>query len=173
MAKTVLALYDQMDQAQGAVRSLADEGFAWDDISLIVRDAEEEYAEYEAEATAVDDAMDGVAVGTLLGGLTGLVVGLFALVIPGIGPVIAAGPLAAALAGTGAGAVLGGLVGALADLGIDEETAGYYAEGVQRGGVLVAVSTTDARADEAAAILETYRPVDLQARAAEWEEAAK
>lgn len=169
MPKTVLALYDDLEQAHDAVRALDREGFERDRVSMVIRDADEKYAEYGEEPAEVEEVVDGMAAGALLGGLTGLVVGLFTLVIPGVGPVLAAGPLATALAGAGAGVVVGTLVGGLVDMGIEEETARYYAEGIRRGGVLVAVTTTDVRADEAAAILDAHYPVDLEARAAEWD----
>ena len=169
MSKTILALYDDLEQAHDAVHALDGAGFERERISLVIQDADEKYAEYGEEPAEVEEVVDGMVAGGLLGGLTGLVVGLFTLVIPGVGPLLAAGPLAVALAGAGAGAVLGTLVGALVDMGVDEETARYYAEGIHRGGVLVAVTTADARADEAAAILDDHYPVDLEARAAEWD----
>jgi hypothetical protein len=84
---------------------------------------------------------------------------------------IAAGPLAtvlAGLAGAGAGAVAGGILGALVDLGIPEETAGYYAEGVRRGGTLVSVRVDDQYTDKALNILNRHNPVDLNERTTQW-----
>ena len=82
--------------------------------------------------------------------IAGLLVGIGALAVPGIGPVLAFGPLAAAIgataAGAGLGAAAGGIIGALVGLGIPEEDANFYAEGVKRGGVLVTVRADDARA---------------------------
>ena len=46
----------------------------------------------------------------------------------------------AALAGAGIGAAAGGLLGALTGMGIPEEEAHVYAEGVRRGGTLVTVT---------------------------------
>jgi uncharacterized protein (TIGR02271 family) len=104
----------------------------------------------------------------VLGGLGGLLVGLGALAIPGIGPVLAAGPLVSALAGAGIGAATGGLLGALVNAGIPEEHAGYYAEGVRRGGTLVTVQTDDDMAQTAVDILNRFGPVDVNRRSAEW-----
>jgi stress response protein YsnF len=100
--------------------------------------------------------------------VSGLVIGLTALAVPGIGPVLAAGPLATALVGAGVGAAAGGMIGALTDLGIPEEHAHYYSEGVRRGGVLVTVATTDARAEQAVSILSRHNPIDLSRRSEEW-----
>jgi hypothetical protein len=114
----------------------------------------------------------------VLGGLAGVLVGLGALAIPGIGPVIAAGPLAAALtglAGAGAGAVAGGvtggLIGALVDMGVPQETAQYYAEGIRRGGTLVTVRSDDTFTDRVVDILNRHDPVDINERATHWRQA--
>jgi uncharacterized membrane protein len=60
------------------------------------------------------------------------------LAIPGIGPVVGAGRLVGLLvAGTAVGDVTGGLLGALTSIGVSEEDAAVYAEGVRRGGSMV------------------------------------
>jgi hypothetical protein len=90
-------------------------------------------------------------------------------VIPGIGPVIAAGPLATTLLGIGVGAAAGGLIGALIDLGIPEEEAQYYAEGLRRCGAVVTVHTLDeGMIDRATDILERYHAVNIDRRVEEW-----
>lgn len=64
----------------------------------------------------------------------------------------------------------GGLIGALTDIGVPEEQAGLYAEGVRRGGTLVTVSAADDQADRVVEILERHNPVDIDRRAAYWRE---
>jgi hypothetical protein len=127
---------------------------------------------------AAEGAGVGAGIGAALGGVGGLLVGLGALVIPGIGPVIAAGPLAAALggvAGAGAGAIAGGaaggLLGALTDMGVHEEQAQYYAEGVRRGGTLLTVRTEDDMASRAVDVMNRHNPIDVRHRANQWREA--
>jgi hypothetical protein len=124
---------------------------------------------------AVQGAGVGAGIGAALGGIGGLLVGLGALAIPGIGPVIAAGPLAAALggiAGAGVGAVAGGaaggLIGGLTDMGVTETQAGYFAEGVRRGGTLLTVRTEDPITERAKDVMNRHHPVDVNERAAEW-----
>jgi len=167
MAKTVAALFENRSEAHSAVQELVDHGFAHDDISIMAHDN----TQRDGYTTTDDDASgaaQGAGIGAALGGVGGLLVGLSALAIPGIGPVIAAGPLATALLGAGVGAAAGGLIGALTDMGIPEEHANYYGEGMRRGGVLVTVATTDAMADRAVSILSHHNPVDLTRRAEEW-----
>jgi hypothetical protein len=99
----------------------------------------------EAGNEAGEGAAIGGGVGAILGGVGGLLVGLGTLVIPGLGVIAAAGPLAGALAGALAGGAAGGIVGALIGLGIPEEEAVVYEEGVRRGGTLVVLQTEDNR----------------------------
>lgn len=187
MARTVIALYDDFAAANAAVRDLTDSGFPRNDISIMASDATGEYSRYmnttNAEGTnAPSDAASGVGVGAgigaVIGGLGGLLIGLGALTIPGIGPVITAGPLAAALtglAGAGAGAVAGGvtggILGALVDMGVPNDAAQYYAEGIRRGGTLVSVRTDDNMAERARDIMNLHNPVDINERANQWREA--
>jgi hypothetical protein len=181
MTRTVVALYDDFASANAAVRDLTDAGFSRDEISMMAGDSERRYSDYmdagrDVGATgASEGAGVGAGIGAVLGGLGGRLVGLGALVIPGIGPVIAAGPLAAALtglAGAGVGAVAGGvtggLLGALVDLGIPEESASYYAEGVRRGGTLLTVRVDDNQTDRAVDILNRHNPVDINQRVSQW-----
>jgi stress response protein YsnF len=169
--RTVVALYDRLDHARDAVNELVDAGFAREDISMVASDATGEYKTYldthEGDDVA-ESAATGAAGGAVIGGLGGLLVGLGALAIPGIGPIVAAGPLAATLAGAGIGAAAGGLLGALAEWGIPEAEAGYYAEGVRRGGTLVAARVPENQVNRAIDILEQYGPVDIERRAEYW-----
>jgi hypothetical protein len=182
MTRTVVALYDDFTSASEAVNDLVDHGFLRDNVSLMANDVNRQYAPYVETDTGVTEttatgegAGVGAGIGAVIGGLGGLLVGLGALVIPGIGPVIAAGPLAAALSGLAgagvgavAGGVTGGLLGALVDMGIPEESAHYYAEGVRRGGTLVMVRTADNMTNQAVDILNNHNPVDINERVTEW-----
>lgn len=170
MTKTVIGLFESAGQAQRVVEALTQRGFAVEDIGVIGR------GERAREDMGVGgDRAGGVAVGAgtgaALGGLGGLLVGVAALAIPGVGPVLAAGPLAAALAGAGLGAAAGSVLGALADLGVPEEDAHVYAEGVRRGGMLVAVRARAERAGEAVEIMGQHGAVDVEAHVAEWRRA--
>lgn len=169
MNQTVTALFDDFNVAQQAVESLVNAGFSRNNISLMANDSTKEHS---ARITRTDSSNGDVSAGegAVFGAVTGALIGLGALLIPGIGPVVAAGPLAGALVGAIAGSVTGGVTAGLIDLGVDEETANYYAEGVRRGGTLLTVHTTDARVHEAARILDEHGPTDLTTRVATWRE---
>lgn len=174
--KTVIGLFDDLTQAQEAVRALINNGFARDDISLMASDAKggntgsADLNDSDDSGAEVDGAIKGAGTGAALGGLAGLLVGLGALAIPGIGPVIAAGPIAGALGGAGLGAMAGGLIGALTKWGVPKEEAEYYAEGVRRGGTLVSVRADDEDADLAAEIMEDNDALDINERATQWQQ---
>jgi len=172
--KTIVAMFDRVEDARDALDDLVDNGIQRENISLIARDVEGHYgAELEGRQTATSEdvgqaAAGGAAGGAVLGGLAGVLVGLGALTIPGIGPVVAAGPIVAGLTGAAVGAAAGGLLGALVEWGIPEEEAEYYAEGVRRGGTLVTVRATDTEAENVVDILESYDPVDIERRSEYW-----
>jgi hypothetical protein len=136
----VFGLYGSVDQAEGAVDTLVDEGFFNDDISVLLPDTEgsREFA-HEKHTKAPEGTTTGAATGGTLGGALGLLAGIGAIAIPGLGPFIAAGPIMATLAGVGVGGALGGLVGALVGMGIPEYEAKRYEGRLRSGGVLLSV----------------------------------
>ena len=172
--KTIVALYDELEDARDTVEDLVDEGIRRADISLIARDVNGKYTEYvEAHDTGeevAEGAAGGAVGGAVVGGLVGVLVGLGAFALPGLGPVIAAGPVAAGLAGAATGAVTGGLLGALVEWGIPEEEAEYYAESVRRGSTLIAVRATQTQTDDVVDIMNEHGPIDVERRAAYWRE---
>jgi uncharacterized protein (TIGR02271 family) len=169
MARTIVGVFDGREEAQRVVQELVDSGYSRDDISLMMRDTRRDTREARPTGEKREDrAAESAGIGALLGGAGGLLVGLGALAIPGIGPLVAAGPLAAALAGAGVGAGLGALVGALVGMGIPEEEAQHYSEAIRRGGVLVAVRSSDDMTERAVSIMERHNPIDIERRAAEW-----
>lgn len=170
MEKTVIALYDNVSDARNALEELVRAGYDRDQMSLVANDKDKAYvAELEKGSYAKEGAAAGAGTGAAIGGVAGILAGLGGLLIPGIGPVVAAGPLVGALAGAGMGAASGGLVGGLVGMGIPEEEAKYYAEGLRRGGVLLLLRTDESREQEAIRIMNLYNPVDLGNRVGEWQ----
>lgn len=169
---TIAGLFSDSVQADAAVRGLTDAGFDGQNVHVMARDTSvKDYALQPAGVT-VDAVVDGAGSGAIVGGLGGLLVGLGMLAIPGIGPVMATGALATMLAstagGAAAGAAAGGAIVALVGLGVAEADAPVYAEGIKRGGVLVAVSDADNRVDEARSILSAHGAVDISNKRNEW-----
>jgi len=138
--KAVFGIYSTADQAERAVNELIRDGFASEDVSVLMPDqrSTREFAHHK-DTKAPEGATAGAAAGGALGGTLGVLVGLGALAIPGVGPLLAAGPIVAGLAGLGAGGAVGGLIGALAGMGIPEYEARRYEGRVKDGGILLSV----------------------------------
>ncbi|HEX8187297.1 MAG TPA: YsnF/AvaK domain-containing protein [Pyrinomonadaceae bacterium] len=174
MAKTVVGLFDDRAAAQNAVRELTAEGFRGEELSVVSKKpngkgVEVEYVEEDGREQ-IEDMAKGAGTGAAIGAGAALLLSLTALSIPGIGPVLAAGPLAALIAGAGVGAAAGGLVKGLTRLGVEDDDAQTYAEGLKRGGTLVTVNTDNERADHAVAVMRRVGAVEIDKRAAEWRE---
>jgi hypothetical protein len=173
MSKTVIGLMDNIGEAQEVVKGLVASGIERDDIGFMAnqKDTIPGSADLnESEGSrAASGALAGAGTGAALGGVAGLALALAPLAIPGIGPIVAAGPIAAALTGAGIGAVAGGVIGGLTRMGVPEEEAHYYAEGVRRGGILVTVAAeTEVQADMAVTVMKRHGAVDIEERATEW-----
>jgi hypothetical protein len=121
---------------------------------------------------ASDSTMKSAASGGVVGGLAGLLVGLGSVLVPGLGPVIAGGALATLLgttaAGAGIGAAAGGVVGTLTGLGVSQEEAQLYAEGVKRGGLLVIAEVEAGQVEVADTIMVQTNAVDIRRAEKEW-----
>jgi heat induced stress protein YflT len=137
---TVVGLFHDAAQAELAIRELKREGFAESDIGVLMRERHPERELAEATGTKMSEgATTGAIGGGLAGGVIGLLAAVGALAIPGIGPIIAGGALASTLAGAGIGAAAGGLIGALVGMGIPEEDAKFFEQGLRSGGILITV----------------------------------
>src|SRR5918994_3292439 len=102
---TVVAVFDDRDDAQDAINALRNAGFMAEDISILARDRDTAGRLAEDTGTeAATGAATGALAGGLLGGVAGWLVGIGALAIPGFGPFIAAGVLGSALTGAAIGA---------------------------------------------------------------------
>jgi len=153
---TVVGLFRDYSNADRAVAMLTEKGFERSEIGVVAAESTvDRHGEVVGATNHLPDPVDGAGDGAVKGAIAGLVIGAAALAIPGVGPLFVAGPLASVLtstvAGAAAGAVAGGLHSALVDMGIGDDDARIYAEGVEAGGVLVTVHTH--RKDEARDVL--------------------
>jgi hypothetical protein len=170
MAKTVLGVFTDRDDAEQAIMHLKDDGYNPKDISIVMRDQ-------AVRDEIVDDTGAGVAEGTVSGATTGAVLGGIAglvasFMIPGIGAFFIGGPLAAALGLTGAaastvsgaatGALAGGLLGALMGIGLSEDEARVYETRVNEGAILVAVPARNGEEDTVEDILGDYNADNIK-----------
>jgi hypothetical protein len=167
--KTVVGFFADRRDAENAVEALVNAGISREQMGVVSRDYRDAADTPKIGPLHETGGSDTAAGETAaLGGMAGFAVGLLALAIPGVGPILAAGPLAAGLAGAGIGAAAGGLIGYLKDAGVSEDEAEYYAEGLRRGGSIVAVRPEDGDTGRVKRILEDNGAVDVKKLAAEW-----
>jgi hypothetical protein len=146
---TVIGIFTDKQQAEGAINNLELKGYDPKDISVIVKDTVPAGYSGSKGGSIAEGAASGAAAGGVLGGLAGLLIGLGAITIPGVGALLVAGPIAGALGLSGAAAALisgattglvaGGLLGGLVSLGIPDEEARVYEQRIREGAVLLAV----------------------------------
>ena len=173
MAKTVIGLFDDAQDAEAVVGQITELGVRRDQISVARQDGAgsggtRTRIAAETDNGALSGTAGGAATGAVVGGAAGLIASLTSRAIPGFGPILAAGPIIATLTGAGIGAAAGGLIGALVDAGVPEHEAEYYAEGVRRGGTLVSVRAEDALAPRVAEVMNRHNAIDVEDRAATW-----
>lgn len=161
----VLGMFSDENDAEKAISHLKDGGYDAKDMSLVMKDKDEQNRIARKTGTdTVGGAIQGATTGSMIGGLAGLLTGLGVIAIPGVGPFLAAGPIAAALGLTGVtattvsgaatGAAAGGLIGALTSLGLSADDAKLYETGVNDGGILLAVPVNRGTDREVIDILE-------------------
>ena len=173
MARTVVGLFDTFGHAEAALREVERLGVPHSDVSIVANNSDNEYTNWRDTNSAGYDmpaAGTGATTGMAIGGIGGILLGLGLLTIPGLGPLAAAGPLVAGLTGAGVGAATGGLLGALVDIGIPHDEAGYYSEGVRRGGTLVSVQASDNLIQSVVDALNRNGAVDINQRAAYYQQ---
>jgi len=183
--RTIAGLFENVNDADRAVKALQKAGFEKEDLSILAQNAI--IQKEKTTSKAVDDSgesratsrevAEGSEVGALGGGIAGgalgLLVGAGAITIPGIGPAIAAGTLASTIAGlvggVGVGSITGVLIGAMAKLGIPKEEAHVYAEGVKRGGVLITVQADASQVSKAKTIMTNANVMKINDLREQWE----
>lgn len=170
--KTVVGIFNSVQDAENCVSELERIGIPRGDISLVAnKHATGYHGDTETASDKTSDVVADAGIGAAIGGVGGLLLSAAgALTIPVIGPILAAGPIAAALTGAGVGAAAGGLIGALTESGIPEDEAKYYAEGVRRGDVLVTVKSDAVNADRAREIMDDNGAVDVNDRLSNWKD---
>ena len=169
MKKAVFGLANNESHADRIVNRLQQNGFSFEDISVLYADREGkmqrsetvESSDFTRESSiseerqfknpkkgtlgtekhtkAPEGGVTGATAGGIIGGSLGLLAGIGSLAIPGLGVFIAAGPILAALSGSAVGGALGLLIGSLVGMGIPEYEAKKYETALESGHVLLCV----------------------------------
>lgn len=156
--RTVFALFEGYREAKRAVDELVSKGFDEDEINVVVQELTAR-SDMDVDFRTMNAEKSVKLGGKSLGGMDGLLAGQRAVTVPGAGDVYAAGKTASIVVRAAANerSSPGGLRGALIDFDVPREAAGFYAEGVADGGVLVWVRADDARVAELANVLSSTR----------------
>jgi uncharacterized membrane protein len=151
-----VAIYDNHQAAEEAVRQLEKSGVDMKQLSIVGRDYHSE--EHVVGYYNTGDRMKAWGkLGAFWGGLWGILFGAAFFVIPGIGPIAVAGPLVSAIVGALQGVVVVGGLSALAaglvGIGIPKDTVIKYETALKADKFLLIVHGTAAETANAKDIL--------------------
>jgi uncharacterized membrane protein len=150
--KAMVAIYDNHEKAEEAVKKMQKSGFDMTKLSIVGKD-------YHSDENVVgyynigDRMKQWGGIGAFWGGLWGLLLGSAFFIIPGVGPIMIAGPFVSALVGALEGAVgFGGLsaIGAaLVSIGIPNDSIVEYETEVKAGKFMLLAHGTVADVEKA------------------------
>ena len=147
--------FGSLSDAQVGLEVLDTFDFKLDAVSIVSHGDEEALQKIgDQERSAEEPASKSARLGTLIGGTVAGPIAVGTM----IGPFIVGG----ALVGMAVGATVGGLLGSAQQWGIHEDAAQDYEQRVKNGSVLVIVTSTSPRLDEAEQGLKTTGPKSLQ-----------
>jgi uncharacterized membrane protein len=150
--KAMVAIYDNHEKAEEAVKKMQKSGFDMTKLSIVGKD-------YHSDENVVgyynigDRMKQWGGLGAFWGGLWGLLLGSAFFIIPGVGPIMIAGPFVSALVGALEGAIgFGGLsaIGAaLVSIGIPKDSIVEYETEVKAGKFMLLAHGTVADVEKA------------------------
>ena len=162
---SAIAMFDQHEQADEAVRQLERAGFDMKKLSIISKS-------YETQENVVGYYTTGDRVkywganGAFWGGIWGLLFGSAFFFVPGVGPLLMAGPLVASIVGAlETAAVVGGLIAlgaALYSIGIPRKSILQYETSIKAGKIMLVVHGTPDEVARAKSILSASGVSDTQ-----------
>jgi hypothetical protein len=161
----VIAVYDSIDEVEGAVQKLIEEGIPTESISIVGQGLQSE-VKLHGFVTTGDVAKQGAGIGAAFGGLLGLLFGTAFFFIPGAGPLVVLGPLVDALIGAAEGALAGGLFGALFGAIAEREHIPKYEQYVRAGKYLLVAQGDSATAERAREVLAGTAASDVETHTA-------
>ena len=153
---TVTAVFASPEDADRAIRSLEENGFAANQVSYLAS-GKSESSHFPVHAPHA---------GAAIGAYAGLSIATF---LPGVGPIIGAGMLASGLVGAGLGAAAGAAIRSRHTHGVPNEDLYFYDEAIRNGQTVVMVEAHDSIEDTRARnLLERAGGRSVQALRQEW-----
>lgn len=167
MLTTTIGLFDSFSQVIRAAQVLQGCGFGRDEISVLGPKREPDAIGNDGPQGS-KQRLDKRKL-SLPADLASFINDAQSVCVDGIGWVAIGGPLAIILTEATDVALPYDLIETLLVFDIPDEEAEYYAEGVRRGGYLLAVTAADHLAERAEDVLLLHRAVDLHQRALRWQ----
>lgn len=168
MTTTSIGIFNSFSHVIHAANTLQRCGFGREEISVITPQVEAANASEGAvgrDYSIVDKRRMMLPID-----LSTFVADAWSLFVSGIGQVAAAGPLAFVLSRTINEDQGSSLLDTLDAFGVSPQQAEHYAEGIRRGGTLLAVSAADYLAERAEDVLILHAAVDIERRARRWQQ---
>lgn len=177
MFATICRLYETHSDAMRAMNALRVAGVPAESISIISNNSDRWFtpdtpaadaksanvkpAKADSRSSRAEGGLIGAAIGaaagtagTMIGTAATVIGGLTLLTIPGVGPAVGAGWLLGLMAaGAAVGGLTGSVLGALTNAGVNEADAQVYAEGLRRGGSLLAARVPLAQANRVESVM--------------------
>jgi hypothetical protein len=151
--RTVFGLFLNYNDAIKAVDELYRQGFKEDEIQILTEEA------VVKEITGGNQQIDQGD------NLVGMLAGRQGMPVSGVGSVVAVGPLTTIFtrSATQPSPIQGGLVGAFESMGVPQDKAAFYTDGINQAGVVVAMRTDAERTANAANILRRFNGKEVSA----------
>ena len=177
---TVVALFDEYEDAKGGLDDLLAAGIARDKIQLLANGASshhpgvlsnpayarEDMEKPEADATSALGL--GVVIGAGILGILGYLIGHGTIPLPGLTAFAGGNAWILVAVGAVVGAIAGGIVGWMLDRGPSDEDEKLYDAGIKHSGTLITVHLTDDLLDRVTVIFKARGAVDIETRDADW-----
>lgn len=157
MKKSVVGVFSDHHQAVEAAKSLIDQKFSKEDISIVGR-MEDVKGDVHLPVVSNMKHAKPVAIGSAVGAVTGILTGIGIFAVPGLGFLYGAGALVGAIAGFDFGLITGGLVSFTETL-TDEKHKHSLAEYLQHNHHML-VYTVDEK-DKVRELLQSTSPEDI------------
>jgi hypothetical protein len=157
MMRTVFGFFLDYNDAARAVDELYRQGYQHDEIQILTE---------EAVAKEITGGSHKIDQGE---NLVGMLAGRQGMPVSGVGSVVAVGPLTSTFTKTATQPTpeQGGMVGAFKQMGVPENVAAIYTDGINTAGVVLAIRTDAERAAGAANVMRRFNAREVGAYAPE------
>ncbi|EPR11879.1 hypothetical protein [Ruminiclostridium papyrosolvens] len=166
MAKTVVAIFEDYENAEKAAHQIREKGLRTDNISIITKTGSNINRYKPTDGGSIETRgkksnpfvspgslsvriSDGIVTGGIIGGILGILIGGVSMFIQGLGFVAAAGPIG----GLFVGLLAGGLIGGFIDFKVPRNKKKEFEKLISNGNALFSMMTDEDRSEDILEIL--------------------